>query len=960
MKKVFFFLAAAVLFFTAAGCNNVSNPDKTLDDASVTEKINSGSSVIDFNGAVLSEDAAVNNAVTVENADFGGKTLTVNVGGVTLKNLKNINIVAAEGIGNGDLSIEDCTVASFTVAGGGSNSIHITGSSSITTVVVVKAAVHIVLEDTATAATMQIETTGVSVQGSTSTTIVTMQIAETVDTVSVAGGTINTISVSKSNTGTPTITVTGAITIIRAETVDESTGKATSGSTFVVTTEAKNDGFVTAGITGAEEVQITGAELVKDAVKTAYETGDTFDYTGLSVKLTYNNSAASTVTLNSGNCSISGFDNATEGSQTVSFTYNGIAVTGSVSITVTKTTKEYQTMIDDAVDLLLGGQYDEGIAKIAAAYESDKNDTTRMYYALAQLASISVDDSVKTLLTKNYGFTDYPAKLNSLFSTDWMKKYVGTKSVWCETFTANTEGSYVRVKATEASSGGYSTWGYKQDSDGDWIESRFSLTDVSEDNNGSYLIDNWAYRDINGEKADSSYKYSSVHTITNDASGYYVRVNITDAGTSSYSTYGYKQNDAGDWVETYLTLTDVTEDNSSAYVIPGYIYEQVKSSAASSGYLYSVNSEGYEKYVSSGTSTDGPGFNLPDWFADTEAYKESLINSAQSTQTISYLLAANLITCNPDGYNTLVDNILNIFGTKFMTAKQLVSELSEESVVIPAKVLNAFNLTDMLGDSTIKIGKSEINILIGAMEIVQGSFQYVSSYNLSANLLSMKSLFNTQSFTESGPALVAALNELAVSDTFIVRNSGAVATAKATFIDASDRIMDSYTYITQKSSQYPDGAKDTIKMYGDIWYSCLKTARSTIKDGGVFYIPSSYPTGTSWPTTGTNAAFGIDMGKVFTAGNFTNILDRKSDGSFQVYLGTYTTGGTTIAKLTDDNMPDFETGKNYGVGLLLNKSVLTGTLPGLYQEDASDADFFIPMISTRSSSVTDSSSETSD
>jgi hypothetical protein len=960
MKKAFFFLAAAVLLFTAAGCNNVISPEKSSDSVSVTEKINSGSSVVDFNGTVLSEDAAVNNAVTVENADFGGKTLTVNVAGVTLKNLKNINIVAAEGIGIGDLSIEDCTINSFTIDDSSKN-ITIAGTSTVAAVSVIESAVHIVLEDTAAVTAMHIEASGVSVQGGTNTNISIMQVAAAADTVSVAGGTISTIIVSKSNAGTPTITVTGKVTIQTARTLDESTSAETNGGTFVVTEEAAADGFTIAGITGATPVTITGAELVKDTtVKTEYETGDTFDYTGLSAKLTYSNSAASTVTLNSGNCSISGFDNATEGGQTVSFTYNGIAVTGSVSITVTKTTKEYQTMLDDAVDLLLGGQYDEGIAKIAAAYESDKNDTTRMYYALAQLASISVDDSVKTLLTKNYGFTNYPAKLNSLFSTDWMKKYVGTKSVWCETFTANTEGSYVRVEAKETSSGGYSTWGYKQDSEGDWIESKFSLSAASEDNNGSYLIDNWAYRDINGEKADSSYKYSSVHTITNDASGYYVRVNITDAGTSSYSTYGYKQNDAGDWVETYLTLTDVTEDNSSAYVIPGYIYEQVKNSAASSAYLYVINSEGYEKYVSNGTSTYAPGFNLPDWYADTERYKESLINSAQSTETIGYLLAANIITCNPDGYNTLVDNILNVFGTKFMTAKQLVSELSEESVVIPSKVLTAFNLTDMLGTSPIKIGKSEINILIGAMEIVQGSFQYVSSYNLSANLSSMKFLFNTQSFAESGPALVAALNELAVSDTFTVRNSGAVATAKTTFIDAADRIMDSYTYITEESSQYPDAAKDTIKSYGGIWYSCLKTVRSTIKDGGVFYIPSSYPTGTSWPTTGTNAAFGIDMGKIFTSGNFTNIIDRKSDGAFQVYLETYTTGGTTIAELTDDNMPDFETGKNYGVGLLLNKSVLTGTLPGLYQEDASDADFFIPMISTRSSSGTDSSSGTSD
>jgi hypothetical protein len=82
---------------------------------------------------------------------------------------------------------------------------------------------------------------------------------------------------------------------------------------------------------------------------------------------------------------------------------------------------------------------------------------------------------------------------------------------------------------------------------------------------------------------------------------------------------------------------------------------------------------------------------------------------------------------------------------------------------------------------------------------------------------------------------------------------------------------------------------------------------------------------------GTNAAFGIDMNKVFTAGNFTNILDKKSDESFQLYLETYTTTGTTIEKLTGDNMPNFNTAENFAAGLMPGRSVLADTLPGLYR-----------------------------
>ncbi|MFA6855957.1 MAG: hypothetical protein WCR31_02000 [Treponema sp.] len=956
MKKLFIILTIAALVFAATGCNDVNNPG--TEDTSVTGKINKGSSVVDFQDAILSEDAAVNNAVTVENADFSGKILTVNVAGVTLKNLKNVNIVAAAGIGNGDLAIEDCSADSFTVAGGGSNSIHIKGTSTIKAVVVIKAAVHIVLEDTAATTTMKIETTGVSVQGSTGTTIETMQIAADVDTVSVSGGTISTITVSKSDTSTPTITVTGKVTITSAKTIDESTGTEKDGI-FVVTDEAKTDGFMTSKITGAEEVTIKSAELETDTAvtKTAYETGDAFDYTGLSVKLTYSNNTSSTVVLTSANSKITGFDNTTKGSQSVSFAYNGIPVTGTHDITVTDTTKAYQTILDDAVTLLLNGQYDEGIAKITAAYESDKNDTTRMYYALAQLASISTDSSVKTLLTKNYGFTNYPAKLNSLFSTDWMKAYVRAKSVWCEDFASNPSGSYVRVNATEATSGGYSTWGYKEDSDGAWIDSNFSLADAAEDNSGSYLINTWAYYSITGKEADTSCRYSRTCTITKESSGYYVRVSATES-SEGYSAGGYKYSD-GNWIDSNSSLTNIAEDNSGSYLIYISTYQQITGKTADSDYLYTTSS-GYSKYVSNGTPSYAPRFNLPDWFADTDVYKKSLINSAQSTQTVGYLLAANVITCNPDGYNTLVDNILNIFGTKFTTAKQLASELSEGSVVIPEKVISAFGLTDMLGDSPVKIGKSELNILIGAMELLQGSFQYISSYDLSVNILSLKASLN---YSVSDNEVISLINGLANSSTFAVRNESAVSNAKSTLIDAIGLIMNSYEYITGNSSAYPDAAKEKIKMYGDIWYSCMNTARSAIKNDEVFYIPSSYPTGSAWPTTDTNASFGIDMSKVFTAGNFTNIFERKSDGSFQVYLKIYTEADATLSTLTSNSMPDLKTGTNYSIGLLLNKSILASTLPGLYQESTLNTSYFVPVYGSRSSSsesYNSTSSDTSD
>ena len=55
------------------------------------------------------------------------------------------------------------------------------------------------------------------------------------------------------------------------------------------------------------------------------------------------------------------------------------------------TTDNTKDLLAEAVDLLLDLKIDEGVAKIKEAYSVQKNNETTLYYALAELASISVD-----------------------------------------------------------------------------------------------------------------------------------------------------------------------------------------------------------------------------------------------------------------------------------------------------------------------------------------------------------------------------------------------------------------------------------------------------------------------------------------------------------------------------------------------------------------------------------------
>ena len=83
------------------------------------------------------------------------------------------------------------------------------------------------------------------------------------------------------------------------------------------------------------------------------------------------------------------------------------------------TTEDYEDMLDYAVRLFEDLDIDGGIKQINKAYANTKNDTTKMYYALAKLALISTNADTVNFMKKTCGFESYPNKLNSLIDTDW-------------------------------------------------------------------------------------------------------------------------------------------------------------------------------------------------------------------------------------------------------------------------------------------------------------------------------------------------------------------------------------------------------------------------------------------------------------------------------------------------------------------------------------------------------------
>ena len=291
-----------------------------------------------------------------------------------------------------------------------------------------------------------------------------------------------------------------------------------------------------------------------------------------------------------------------------------------------------------------------------------------------------------------------------------------------------------------------------------------------------------------------------------------------------------------------------------------------------------------------------PEFNVID--KNDPNYQATLFNSVQTTETAAYLLLSNFFTCNAEGFNKLIDNILNVYNNRFENAKTLVADLKQESITVPADIIEALGLGEFLGENTVKIGKAEVDVLFSAMDIYKGLFQWFSSYDLSLDLNVIKNrmfqLYNpndpysswnnvpnryAKNVSMNMEALIADLCCLTNEKTFTVRSESAMAASKNTILNAANKILASYEYITGNSKTYPSEVKAQIEEYAGPVYVQVKEFAKALKDGTVFEIQNQ----------AGKSVFAIDLGKFFTAGYFTNLVEKNSKGDIKFNAMAYMT-----------------------------------------------------------------------
>ena len=864
MKKFVCLFLAAAFAIAAVSCASDGGSD---DDNSISSLINNSGSTVDLSGKEIKEDVSVNSTVTIKNADFGGKTLTVNAANVVLENVKNVKIVVSENVKSSSFTIKNGTgVVSVVVKGGSSIVIK---DSSVTSVSVEGTDASVSVEKTKVDS-VEVKADGAAIKGGEGSSIGTVTVDEKVGTVDVADGKIENVKAG----GNVVINVSGDSKIDKAE-----------GGKFVADVDVKLPDRV-------NKIEISSVALKQTSPKTEYEIGDKFDYSGLSVSVKYNDVTEKVISLNENNVKISGFDSSAASDCSVSFVYKGKNVSGTLSVKVIASSKPYKNLLNEGIDLLLEQKYDEGVAKIKEAYNKEQNDETKLYYALAEIATISTDSSVSNIMKNNFGVKNYPSTLNALINGEWLKEY--KRGVYEDVYTlseAPADETYYCVKV----SGDRCDW----NSDGEecWIE---ALLDEDNEWISCYRSD---FHCVKNVKLDENGKYLVYkNSLPQD-----VREQITDSTKKYRCSYDHRKR----------VLTDY---DSSKF----------------------------------------PEFNVPEWLKNSDRYNESLIKSTQTSATTSLLLWGNLVECNPNGANELIDNILKIFDGKFENAKKLADSISEGNVIVPSKVISALGLEEVLGDSSVYVGKAELNVLISSMQILKGTFQWLSSYDLSANIASAKDFFG------ENPDEWGFFRKLANTNSLKIRNAGAMETSKKTFIEAIEILENSYNYLVSSASSYPQAAKDEVARYGNVVLAAAEDLNKCLKNGGIFYIPNENPFETlNWNASSSGNSFGIDMGKLFTAGYFSDIFERdgsdlkidcvvdycytkgliEKEGTFNLEITSDMKTSDVIEEAVENKMREL-VGDDYSwmeydarIGLKINSKLLGDLLPGLNFEGFS----MIPM-----------------
>ena len=470
--------------------------------------------------------------------------------------------------------------------------------------------------------------------------------------------------------------------------------------------------------------------------------------------------------------------------------------------TTSTSTKDYSKYIEEGIDAVENAKFDLAITKFNQAYTIEANDETRVYSALASLASISTKQATADFVKKHLGITNYPATMNALFNPDWLEateyiKYEDKDWIFgYEDFTKSTDNyaTYYKVNITPAAEYSSNTVSYHSIYKKATIEGKTfypSLGDLA-----------YYEKDTKGSSS-----YSQYYTYTLDENGeYYVYIWNTSEDLSSHQSY-----DFGRWVNVEYTY--------------------------------------YKKAMF-------PTLSVPEWF-----------KNSKFSNYFGELLLANILNGNTKGLNDALDDLYNVlFSSEYEDACKKIDAVTG-SVKIPSRVIEDFGLTEIVGDTSVKLGKAELALIKTSFNILKATVEYAQSYNLNSDLSFLKFDWADKDAAmkvfEKYLQYDASIDPLA-NGFMSQRSPEKMAASKEHFASAVSDLIAAYDDILKNTADYPTALTDVLNEYKVLREGAVQL-KAAITNGGKFYIPETDGLPASWPESGS---LYIDIGKLFDASNF--------------------------------------------------------------------------------------------
>lgn len=470
--------------------------------------------------------------------------------------------------------------------------------------------------------------------------------------------------------------------------------------------------------------------------------------------------------------------------------------------TTSTSTKDYSKYIEEGITAVENAKFDLAITKFNQAYTIEANDETRIYSALASLASISTKQATADFVKKHLGITNYPATMNALFSPDWLEtteyiKYEDKDRIFgYEDFTKSTDNyaTYYKVNITPAAEYSSNTVSYHSIYKKATIEGKTfypSLGDLA-----------YYEKDTKGSSS-----YSQYYTYTLDENGeYYVYIWNTSEDLSSHQSY-----DFGRWVNVEYTY--------------------------------------YKKAMF-------PTLSVPEWF-----------KNSKFSNYFGEILLANILNGNTKGLNDALDDLYNVlFSSEYEDACKKIDAVTG-SVKIPSRVIEDFGLTEIVGDTSVKLGKAELALIKTSFNILKATVEYAQSYNLNSDLSFLKFDWADKDAAmkvfEKYLRYDASIDPLA-NGFMSQRSPEKMAASKEHFASAVSDLIAAYDDILKNTADYPTALTDVLNEYKVLREGAVQL-KAAITNGGKFYIPETDGLPASWPESGS---LYIDIGKLFDASNF--------------------------------------------------------------------------------------------